>query len=241
MESPNFIIDGHLRLPGLVRMPPPFGPPLDDAPAIVDTQVRAPTDLAAKTCGEAGTATRGQWRQRMTALSISTACTLAAALLGWQTGQHRQLAAEPDQTAVATIAQPTASGVPLENLPAEPVASVEIHEPQESEAVTAAAAAVAQAPDMALDGVEVAAPVIAAASPAVTQLPVKSIRPRTLVRAVEPAPTYELEHPATPRDDESAFIELEPAPVDTTPIASGYAAPGTPVRIELQRHTRFTD
>ncbi|CAJ0769882.1 ribonuclease E [Ralstonia chuxiongensis] len=239
MESPNFIIDGHLRLPGLVRMPPPFGPPLDEAPAIVDTQVRASTDLAAKTCGEAGTATRGQWRQRMTALSISTACTLAAALLGWQTGQHRQLAAEPDQTAVATIAQPTASGVPLENLPAEPVASVEIHEPEESEAVTAAAAA--QAPDMALDGVEVAAPVIAAISPAVTQLLVKPIRARKLVEPFEPAPTHELERPAALLDEESAFIEFEPAPIDMAPIASGYAAPGTPVRIELQRHTRFTD
>lgn len=237
MESPNFIIDGHLRLPGLVRMPPPFGPPLDEAPAIVDTQVRASTDLAAKTCGEAGTATRGQWRQRMTALSIGTACTLAAALLGWQTGQHRQLAAEPDQTAVATIAQPTASGVPLENLPAEPVASVEIQEPDESEAATAAA----QAPDIAFNHAEVAAPVIAAASPAVTQLPVKSIRTRMLVRVVEPAPTYESEQPGALHDDESAFIEFEPAPIDMAPIASGYAAPGTPVRIELQRHTRFTD
>ncbi|KJJ95206.1 ribonuclease E [Burkholderiaceae bacterium 26] len=173
----------------------------------------------------------------MTALSIGTACTLAAALLGWQTGQHRQLAAEPDQTAVATIAQPTASGVPLENLPAEPVASVEIQEPDESEAATAAA----QAPDIAFNHAEVAAPVIAAASPAVTQLPVKSIRTRMLVRVVEPAPTYESEQPGALHDDESAFIEFEPAPIDMAPIASGYAAPGTPVRIELQRHTRFTD
>ncbi|CAJ0696308.1 ribonuclease E [Ralstonia holmesii] len=245
MESPHFIIDGHLRLPGLVRMPPPFGPPLDEALAIVGTQVSTPADPAAKTYGEAGATTRGQWRQRMTVLSIGVACTLAAALLGWQTRphrQHRQQAAASDQTTVAVIAQPTTPGVPHENLATEQVALIETHEPEESEAVTAAVAAVAQAPDMAMDGVEVAAPVIAAASLAVTQLPVKSIRLRKLVRATEPAPRLpELEHPATPHDDESAFIELEPSPVDTAPIASGYAAPSASARIELQRHTRFTD
>ncbi|MGN6260926.1 MAG: ribonuclease E [Ralstonia sp.] len=241
MESPNFIIDGHLRLPGLVRMPPPFGPPLDDAQTDVATQVSAAADPVAKTCGEAGKATRGQWRQRMTALATGTACTLAAALLGWQTGQHRPPASEPNQTAVAVIAQPITPGIPLENLPAEPIASAQIQEPDESEAATAAATAAAQAPDIAFSDAEVAAPVIAAVSPAVTQLPVKSIRTRILVRAVEPAPTYEWEQPGALHDDESAFIEFEPAPINTAPIASGYAAPGTPVRIELQRHTRFTD
>ncbi|MFS2104006.1 ribonuclease E [Ralstonia sp. Ralssp135] len=241
MESPNFIIDGHLRLPGLVRMPPPFGPPLDDAQTDVATQVSAAADPAAKTCGEAGKATRGQWRQRMTALATGTACTLAAALLGWQTGQHRPPAAEPNQTIVAAVAQPTTPNVLLENLPAEPVASAQTHEPEESETVIAAATAVAQAPDMALDDAEVTRPVIAAASTVVTQLPVKSIRTRMLVRVVEPAPTYESEQPGALHDDESAFIEFEPAPIDMAPIASGYAAPGTPVRIELQRHTRFTD
>jgi hypothetical protein len=241
LEAPNFIIDGHLRLPGLVRMPPPFGPPLDDAQTDVATQVSAAADPAAKTCGEAGKATRGQWRQRMTALATGTACTLAAALLGWQTGQHRPPASEPNQTAVAVIAQPITPGVPLENLPAEPIASAQIQEPDESEAATPAATAAAQAPDIAFNHAEVAAPVIAAVSPAVTQLPVKSIRTRMLVRAVEPAPTHELERPAALLDEESAFIEFEPAPINTAPIASGYAAPGTPVRIELQRHTRFTD
>lgn len=241
MESPNFIIDGHLRLPGLVRMPPPFGSPLDSAQTSVDTQVSASVDPAARTCGVAGTATRGQWRQRMTALATGAACTLAAALLGWQTGQHRQRAVEPDQAIVAAVAQPTTPIVLLENPPAEPVASAQTQEPEESESVIAAATAVARARDMALDDVEVTRPVIAAASPVVTQLPAKSIRTRMPVRAVEPAPTHALEQPATLLDEESAFIEFEPAPIDTAPIASGYAAQGTPVRIELQRHTRFTD
>ncbi|MGN5351085.1 hypothetical protein ACQ4P5_02610 [Ralstonia sp. L16] len=51
MESPNFIIDGHLRLPGLVRMPPPFGPTLDNVQASAATQVSAPFDPAANTWG----------------------------------------------------------------------------------------------------------------------------------------------------------------------------------------------
>ena len=241
MESPHFIIDGHLRLPGLVRMPPPFGPPLDEALANVGTQVSAAADPAAKTWGETGAATRGQWRQRMTVLSIGLACTLAAALLGWQTRQHREQAAEVDQTTVAVIAKPTTQGVPLENVATEPVALIETHEPGESEDVTAATAVVALAPDMALDGTEVAGPVIAAASPPVKQLPMKWIRPRTLVRAVEPPPTYALEQTGGLHDDQSAFIEFEPVPIDMAPITSVYAAPGASARIELQRHTRFTD
>jgi hypothetical protein len=241
LESPNFIIDGHLRLPGLVRMPPPFGPALDSAQPGAATQVSASIDPAAHTCGSAGTARHRQWPQRMTALSIGMACTLAAALLGWQTGQHRPPAAEFDQATVAAIAQPTTPIVLLENPPAEPVASAQTQEPKESETAIAAATAVARAPDMTLDGAEVTRPVIAAASPVVTQLPAKSIRTRMLVRAVEPAPTHELERPAALLDEESAFIEFESAPIDTAPIASGYAAPGAPVHIELQRHTRFTD
>ncbi|MDF6847256.1 hypothetical protein NLQ76_25145, partial [Escherichia coli] len=122
----------------------------------------------------------------MTALSIGMACTLAAALLGWQTGQHRQPAAELDQTTVAALAQPTAPPVPLEHPPASPVTPVEINEAPESEAVTTAPADVVEAPDMEFDETEVAAPVIAAASPAVTQLPAKPMRPRALRQAVAP-------------------------------------------------------
>ncbi|CAJ0798192.1 hypothetical protein LMG19083_03119 [Ralstonia psammae] len=248
MESPNFIIDGHLSLPGLVRMPPPYGPPDDGAQRSTAAQASASADPAAKTCGEAGTAPRGQWRHPVTALSIGTACTLAAALLGWQTGQHRQPAVEFDQPPVAVIAQPTALPVPRDDVPAAPAASVETHEAAESAesaksaAMTAAATAVARAPDMAFDETEVPAPVIAAASPAMTRLPVKPMRPRALVRAVEPARTPpELERAPTLHDDASADIETKLATAYIAPIASDYAAPGTPVRIELQRHARLTD
>ena len=242
MESPNFIIDGHLRLPGLVRMPPPFGPALDSAQPSAATQVSASSDPVAHTCGDAGTARHGQWRQRMTALSIGMACTLAAALLGWQTGQHRQPAAEWDQATVAAIAPQTVPPLPLEHAPASPAASAEPNEATESEVVATVVANVVQAPDMALDETEVATPVIAAAAPAVTQLPARPRRPRPVVQAAVPASTPpKLQGSPVLHDEAPAAIEVEWATAETAPITSAYAAPGTPVRIELQRHTRFTD
>ena len=242
MESPNFIIDGHLRLPGLVRMPPPFGPALDSAQPSAATQVSASSDPVAHTCGDAGTARHGQWRQRMTALSVGMACTLAAALLGWQTGQHRQPAAEWDQATVAAIAPQTVPPLPLEHAPASPAASAEPNEATESEVVATAVANVVQAPDMALDETEVATPVIAAAAPAVTQLPARPRRPRPVVQAAVPASTPpKLQGSPVLHDEAPAAIEVEWSTAETAPITSAYAAPGTPVRIELQRHTRFTD
>ncbi|WP_413708028.1 ribonuclease E [Ralstonia sp. Ralssp110] len=242
MESPNFIIDGHLRLPGLVRMPPPFGPALDSAQPSAATQVSASSDPVAHTCGDAGTARHGQWRQRMTALSVGMACTLAAALLGWQTGQHRQPAAEWDQATVAAIAPQTVPPLPLEHAPASPAASAEPNEATESEVVATAVANVVQAPDMALDETEVATPVIAAAAPAVTQLPARPGRPRPVGQAAVPASTPpKLQGSPVLHDEAPAAIEVEWATAETAPITSAYAAPGTPVRIELQRHTRFTD
>ena len=239
MESPNFIIDGHLRLPGLVRMPPPFGPALDSAQPSPATQVSASSDPAAHTCGDAGTARHGQWRQRMTALSFGMACTLAAALLGWQTGQHRQPAAQLDRATVAAIAPQTVQPLPVEHAPAAPA---ETNEATESEGVTAAATDVVQAPDAAFDETEVAAPVLAAAPPAVTQLPVKPIRRRALQKPIARAKTApELQRSPVLHDEVPAASEVEWSTTDTAPITSAYAAPGTPVRIELQRHTRFTD
>jgi ribonuclease E len=242
LESPNFIIDGHLRLPGLVRMPPPFGPALDSAQPSATTQVSASIDPVADTCGDTGTARHGQWRQRMTALSIGMACTLAAALLGWQTGQHRHPAAQLDQATVAAIAPQTVPPLSLEHAPVSQAPSTEPNETTESEVVATAVAHVVQAPDMALDETEVAAPVIAAAEPAVAQLPAKPRRPHPLVQATAPAPTPpKLQRSPVLHDEAPAAIEIEWVTTGTAPITSAYAAPGTPARIELQRHTRFTD
>ncbi|WP_257878180.1 ribonuclease E [Ralstonia pickettii] len=242
MESPNFIIDGHLRLPGLVRMPPPFGPALDSAQPSAATQVSASIDPVAHTYGDAGTARHGQWRQRMTALSIGMACTLAAALLGWQTGQHRQPAAQIDHPTVAAIAQQTVPPLSLEHAPASPAASTETKEATESEVVATTVANVVQAPDVVFDETEVATPVIVAAPPAVTQLPAKPRRPRPVVQAAVAASTPpKLQRSPVLQDEAPATIEVEWATAETAPITSAYAAPGTPVRIELQRHTRFTD
>ncbi|MFX3596377.1 ribonuclease E [Ralstonia mannitolilytica] len=240
MESPNFIIDGHLRLPGLVRMPPPFGPALDSAQPSATTQVSAPIEPVAHTCVDTGTAGHGQWRQRMTVLSIGMACTLAAALLGWWTGQHGQAAAELEQATVAALAPQTVPPLSLQHAPASEAASTEPNEATESEVVATPVAHVVPAADMVLDETKVAAPAIAAAESAVAQLPAKPRRPRPLVRAAAPTPPKLLRSPAL-HDEAPATIEVEWPTTDTAPITSAYAAPGTPVRIELQRHTRFTD
>ena len=180
----------------------------------------------------------------MTALSIGMACSLAAALLGWQTGQHRQPAAEWDHATVAAIPLQTVPPLSLEHSAATPAASAEPNEATEPEgAPTAIAAAdVVQAPDVAFDETEVAAPVIAAAAPAVTQLRARPRRPRPLVQAAVPASTPpKLQRSSVLHNEPPAAIEVEWETAETVPITSAYAAPGTPVRIELQRHTRFTD
>ena len=180
----------------------------------------------------------------MTALSIGMACTLAAALLGWQTGQHRQPAAQVEQATVAAIAPQTVPPLSLEHSAATPAASTEPNEATESEeAPTAVAAAdVVQAPDVVFDETEVATPIIAAATPTVTQLPARPTRPRPVVQAAVPAPTPpKLQRSPVLQDEAPATIEVEWETAETAPITSAYAASGTPVRIELQRHTRFTD
>lgn len=174
----------------------------------------------------------------MTALWIGMACTLAAALLGWQTGQHRQPAAQIDHPTVAAIAQQTVPPLSLEHAPA----WTETKEATESEVVATTVADMVQAPDVVFDETEVATPIIAAASPTVTQLPAKPRRPRPVVQAAVPASTPpKLQRSPVLQDEAPAAIEVEWAAAATAPITSAYAAPGTPVRIELQRHTRFTD
>jgi len=71
-------------------------------------------------------------------------------------------------------------------------------------------------------------------------LAAKTAKPRMAARPVGRAVASAA--PATSTSNASEAID-EPyrATMETSPITSGYVAPGTPVRIELQRHTRLTD
>lgn len=213
MDSLNFIIDGHLGLPGFVRVPPPFGTPRDAVRAIKVALASTMDDPLPEMQRDAGRQVR--WGQRLTVLTIGAACTVVAALTGWHTGQHRQPVTHFDQAALAAISQPPAPIAASASLP-----------------ITAA-----QSPDPADK-----APAVVTAAPVVAQAPVKTTKPRTPARPIgrTAAPTQPARL-ATPVHEEPKAIETYRAMADTAPITSGYVAPGTSVRIELQRHTRLTD
>lgn len=213
MDSLNFIIDGHLGLPGFVRVPPPFGTPRDAVRAIKVALASTSDDPLPEMQSGAGRQVR--WRQRLSVLTIGAACTVVAALTGWHTGQHRQPVTHFDQAALAAISLPPAPTAAPASLP-----------------MTAAQSA---------DPVD-RGPAIVTATPTVAQASVKATKPRTHARTIgrTTAPTQRA-RPATPVHEEPKAIETHRAMADTAPITSGYVAPGTSVRIELQRHTRLTD
>lgn len=222
MDSLNFTIDGHLGLPGFVRVPPPFGTPRDAVRAIKAVQAgvlgNPPPEKMPSDDGR-----QEQWRLRLTVLAIGTACTVAAALAGWHTGQHRRPVTHIDQAALAAIAQPPAPTVVPESLPVETAENAPVSATQP--------AALADNP-----------PAIAPAAPAVAQSPVKPAKPRTLARAAGRTTTATTAaHRAVSAYEEPKPVETYRAMTDTAPIISSYLAPGTSVRIELQRHTRLTD
>ncbi|MCO5401336.1 ribonuclease E [Ralstonia soli] len=214
MDSLNFIIDGHLGLPGFVRVPPPFGTPRDAVRAIKGALASTSEGPQPQMQSDAGRHVR--WRRRLTVLAIGAACTVVAALTGWHTGQHRQPVSHFDQATLAAISQPPAPIAAPERLPTTAVQSA--------------------------DPVDEGGPAVATAAHVVAQAAVKTVKPRTSARAIgraaAPKPPA---RPAAPVRAKPTAIETYRAMADTAPITSGYVAPGTSVRIELQRHTRLTD
>lgn len=235
MDSLNITIDGHLGLPGFVRVPPPFGTPRDAVRAIQAALARKSGDQVARTQSEAGQPVQQvQWRQRMTLLAIGAACTVAAALTGWHTGQHRQPVTHLDHATWAAIAQPPAPTVAPESLPVEVAPSVATRESMEIASTPAT-----QPAELADDvpALSTAAPIVVAQTPAKA-----ATKSRTLARAVgRAAAPAAVARPAAPVYEEQKPIEIYRATTDSPPIIPGFVAPDTPVRIELQRHTRLTD
>lgn len=239
MDSLNFTIDGHLGIPGFVRVPPPFGTPRDAVRAIKAAQARMSGKPALGAHPDGMQLPPVPWRQRLTLVAIGVACTVAAALVGSYTGQRRQPLPQIDQAPIAAIAQPPASTVPSVMLPVEAVpaelADDHVATPAEASAIVPATAA-PPATTLAENTAE------AHPAPVTAQSPAKIDKPRTLARAsgrtVAPAaPAY----PAISTYEDSQPLESYRAMTDSFPIASGYVAPTQPVRIELQRHTRLTD
>lgn len=238
MDSPNFIIDGRLGVPGPrgARVPPPFGTPRDIIEAIEARRAAALTkDVIAAL--RAGTrAPVPGWRARVTAITVAVACTMAAALIGSYTGQRNRLL-----PAVEDMPTPDAAQVaPLQPI-APPQAPI-IHDE------TAAAMLVkdsTQSPEAAPVAAPVAAGSEAASAAAQTPAAIAPlVKPRTLARVVGRSVPHTKESVARPIEPSTASAASDDISVPAFaygPPVTAYVAPGTPVRIELQRHTRLTD
>ena len=243
MDSLNFTIDGDLGLPGFVRVPPPFGTPRHAVRAIHATLARAEDDARLAAAATAHQVSRAQWHRRLTVLAIGVACTVAAALVGSHTGKRRQPIPHIDPAQYAAIAQAPVPSVPQDAFAADTAPSVAANTAADKDeaapAKTEAVPSVEAPPD-----ISVAAKPKAEAVPA--PLPSKqadtATKPRTLARATgRTAAPAAPARPAASTYDEPVAIESYRALDDTAPVTSGYVAPGTSVRIELQRHTRLTD
>ncbi|WP_104655206.1 hypothetical protein [Ralstonia insidiosa] len=244
MDSLNFTIDGDLGLPGFVRVPPPFGTRRDAVRAIHATLARVENDARQASAATAHQVSRARRHRRLTVLAIGVACTVAAALIGSHTGKRQQPIPHIDPTQYAAIAQAPVPSAPQNALVADTAPDIAANAanaatdrvevaPVQTEAVPSAEAQ----PD-----INVAAKPKAEAAPVLSKLADPATKPRTLARA-----TSRTAAPAAPARsaaktyDAPVAIERYHALDDTAPVTSGYVAPGTSVRIELQRHTRLTD
>jgi hypothetical protein len=222
VDSLNFTIDGHLGIPGFVRVPPPFGTPPNAVRAIQVAQARLPGDpLSGMQRDACRHVQHTQWRLRLTVAATGVAITVAAALLGSHTGQRRP-------TLMPVIAQPPMPTVPAEIFLAETA-------PQTT-ANTATGA------DMA--GASEAAPAIARTAPVVTQASVKTAKPepRKRVRAGGRAAAPGLPaHRSTPVHAQRVAVETDLPVFEPVPITFGYAPPNAPIQVELEHHSRLID
>ncbi|CAJ0807144.1 MULTISPECIES: hypothetical protein [Ralstonia] len=242
MDSLNFTIDGDLGLPGFVRVPPPFGTPRHAVRAIHATLARVEDDAQLAAAATAHQVSRAQWHRRLTVIAIGVACTVAAALIGTHTGKRKQPLPHIDPAQYAAIAQAPVPSAPQDAFAGDTTPSV---------AANTAADKVESAPDKtetvpsieAQPDISVAAKpkAVAAPAPVLSKSP-DTTKPRSLARATgrAAAPVTPVRRAATTYD-EPVEIESYRALDDTAPVASGYVAPGSSVRIELQRHTRLTD
>ena len=236
MDSLNFTIDGQLGIPGFVRVPPPFGTPRHAVRTIHSALARVQDDERLATAETERKVLRAQWHQRLRVIVLGVACTAVAALIGSHTGKRQQPPLDIGLAQHAAIAQATVPSTPPEMIAEDVVPAVaasgnldKIEAGRTPETRPDIRTVAGPAPE------ERTAPVLSKSSD-------KPAKPRRLAhasgRTVAPAAPARA---ATTTHDEAAPLETYRAMADMAPITSGYVAPGTSVRIELQRHTRLTD
>lgn len=248
MDPLHFTIGGSLAIPGLVRVPPPFGPPRDAVRAILAAQARLSREPMHEAQGAHLHPSSTQWRRRMTVVAAGVACTVTAALIGSYTGQHRQPVFYFDQAQVAAIAQPSMPPVPLKVPLIEATHTIA---PQQDAAHIAVTKAVAEAaPEVPVQPAVAASDTPAASivpdAPSVDTPPlVKPPGQRALAwakgRKPTPAAVATVARPATLAYAEPKVVDSDHAMSNPAAIISSHLTPGTSARIALQRHTRLTD
>ncbi|WP_439890572.1 hypothetical protein ACS7SF_15345 [Ralstonia sp. 25C] len=225
MESLNITIDGHLGMPGLARLrvPPPFGTSRDIIETIESRRAAALTEevLAALRVGTQSNASI--WRPRLTVIAIGVACTVLAAWLGSYTGKRHQLAPTAEQHLATAPAQPH------KPMPAPVVSKQAAPSPMVSAAPTPTLPVAARVSKTVTATVQTEKAAVPPAKPTVARAIDRHVphatRPVVAARPVTPAPIVD--------DSTSSSTYGTPTPA--------FVAPGTSVRIELQRHTRLTD
>lgn len=250
MGRRNFIIDGHLAMPGAsrLRVPPPFGASRGITETIESRRASALADDVFTALGVSGPVDGSAWPSRLSLLAVGIACTVAAAWLGAYTAQRRDLtpsreplhATAAPQNAVSEPSRPPVAsasghGVPLVLRAMTPPATPALPGLALASGRKPAAASL---PSARLAGPLKRVTVLAAPAQPIAQ----SDRPSALARAAHR--TAVLAGPmdsAYQIDDASLPVETDRAMAETTPIHSGYVAHTSPVRFELQRHTRLTD
>ncbi|KHK56303.1 hypothetical protein PI87_11355 [Ralstonia sp. A12] len=245
MDSLNFTISGDLGLPGFVRVPPPFGTPRDAVRAIHSTLARVENDVRLATAATEHQVLRARWRQRLTIVAIGVACTAAAALIGSHTGKRQPPLPHIDPAQYAAISQAPTPSAPAELLAPDTAPAVAAGEASSGIDATPAKTEIETAPSHAGQPniTVVAKPETEVVrTPALSTLPETATKSRTLARATgRTAAPVAPARPVAETYDAPAAIESYRTMDDTAPVTSGYVAPGTSVRIELQRHTRLTD
>ena len=217
MDSLNITIDGHLGMPGLsrLRVPPPFGTSRDIIETIESRRAAALTEevLAALRVGTQSNAPI--WLPRLAVIAIGVACTVLAAWLGSYTGKRHQLASSDEQyLAPAPAPVATKQATPSQTASTAPTPTPPAAATVSKPVPTSVRTKRAVAP--------AAKPTVAKAS---DQHAPRATRPVVAARPVIPAPIV----------DDRTSSSTYSAPT------TAFAAPGTSVRIELQRHTRLTD
>lgn len=216
----NITVEGQLGMPRVLslRLPPPFGTPREVVRALEAAGARMHNRSFAR-----------RWMPKMlcpriTVAAIGVMCTVAAAMLGSYTSQHRHPLTQHEGAPAWSVAQM-------------PVSEAEFERP--STGIAESAGATVGSAAVFTPTVETPATVAPIAPGAATEAKTATLRrlARVVGRTASPAKTGRT--PGLPYDRPAE--ETRQAPTETVSTAAGFVRPNVLARVELERHVRLTD